>query len=95
VTVDGAVAGQVGLRGMNLFEGQAELSYWTLPTARNSAVATRAGAAAGSRPGSGTRSRAPSVRSCSTPTAGTTCTCTPASSATEPRRQTPALRFVV
>ena len=46
VTVDGIVAGQVGLRGMDLFEGQAELSYWTLPAARHSAVATRAGALA-------------------------------------------------
>jgi ribosomal-protein-alanine N-acetyltransferase len=41
---ESAVLGQVGLRTVNLFEGQAQLSYWTVPSARERGVASRAGA---------------------------------------------------
>jgi ribosomal-protein-alanine N-acetyltransferase len=44
VTEGNDVLGQVGLRTVNLFEGQAQLSYWTVPAARGRAVAPRAGA---------------------------------------------------
>ncbi len=36
------VLGQIGLRTVFLFEGQAQLSYWTLPAARGARVASRA-----------------------------------------------------
>jgi ribosomal-protein-alanine N-acetyltransferase len=36
------VAGQVGLRTVNLFESDAQLSYWVLPAARGAGVAGRA-----------------------------------------------------
>ncbi|WP_086826234.1 GNAT family N-acetyltransferase [Allokutzneria sp. NRRL B-24872] len=42
ITADGQVLGQVGLRGVDLAEGEAELSYWLLPAARGRGVATRA-----------------------------------------------------
>lgn len=38
----GCVVGQVGLRGVSLFESFAELSYWVLPDARGAGVAGRA-----------------------------------------------------
>lgn len=37
-----AVLGQVGLRGISLFEASADISYWVLPTARGAGVAVRA-----------------------------------------------------
>jgi RimJ/RimL family protein N-acetyltransferase len=42
---DDRVAGQVGLRTVNLFEADAQLSYWVLPAARGAGVAGRAVAA--------------------------------------------------
>lgn len=36
------IIGQVGLRGISLFEGSAHLSYWVLPEARGAGVAVRA-----------------------------------------------------
>ncbi|WP_316574907.1 GNAT family N-acetyltransferase [Nocardia canadensis] len=42
VTVDGEVAGRIGLRRTDLGEGHTELAYWTLPARRGRAVAPRA-----------------------------------------------------
>ncbi len=43
VTDDGrALAGRVGFRRIDLTEGLAEISYWTIPAARGRGVATRA-----------------------------------------------------
>jgi len=42
VSEDGQVAGQVGLRHVDLFEGSAHLSYWVRPEARGTGVATTA-----------------------------------------------------
>ncbi|GIF62473.1 acetyltransferase [Asanoa ishikariensis] len=39
---DGAVAGQISLRRIDLAEGLAEVSYWVLPTARGAGIAGRA-----------------------------------------------------
>ena len=39
---DGQAIGQVGLRGLSLFEGTAGLSYWVTPRARGAGVAVRA-----------------------------------------------------
>jgi ribosomal-protein-alanine N-acetyltransferase len=41
VVVDGTVAGQIGLRRIDLAEGMAAISYWTLPAARGRRVAPR------------------------------------------------------
>ena len=38
----GVVAGQIGLRRVDLEEGQAAISYWVLPSARGNRVAPRA-----------------------------------------------------
>lgn len=45
--VDGGdeVVGQVGLRSIRLFEASAQLSYWVIPAARGTGVATRAAGA--------------------------------------------------
>ncbi|GAA3449213.1 GNAT family N-acetyltransferase [Dactylosporangium matsuzakiense] len=45
VTLDGAVAGQIGLRTLNFVDGEAEISYWTLPSYRGRRIAPRALAA--------------------------------------------------
>lgn len=42
VTEDGVVAGQIGLRRLDLAEGLAAISYWVLPAARGRRVAPRA-----------------------------------------------------
>jgi RimJ/RimL family protein N-acetyltransferase len=42
VTDDGVVAGQIGLRRVDLDEGLAAISYWVLPSARGKRVAPRA-----------------------------------------------------
>ncbi|MDI6099669.1 GNAT family N-acetyltransferase [Actinoplanes sp. NEAU-A12] len=42
VVVDGKFAGQVGLRGLQLEEGLAKISYWVLPETRGKRVAPRA-----------------------------------------------------
>lgn len=42
VVDDGVVAGQIGLRRMDLGEGLAAISYWVLPAARGRRVAPRA-----------------------------------------------------
>ncbi|SDM75068.1 GNAT family N-acetyltransferase [Allokutzneria albata] len=42
ITEGEQVLGQVGLRGVDLAEGHAELSYWVLPEARGRGVAVRA-----------------------------------------------------
>jgi RimJ/RimL family protein N-acetyltransferase len=42
VELDGAVAGQISLRRIDLAEGLAEVSYWVLPAARGAGVAGRA-----------------------------------------------------
>ncbi|GIF36567.1 GNAT family N-acetyltransferase [Actinoplanes xinjiangensis] len=42
VVADGVVAGQIGLRRIDLAEGMAAISYWTLPAARGRRVAPRA-----------------------------------------------------
>ncbi|MCP3805268.1 GNAT family N-acetyltransferase [Allokutzneria sp. A3M-2-11 16] len=42
ITLGAQVLGQVGLRGVDLAEGYAELSYWVLPEARGQGVAARA-----------------------------------------------------
>ncbi len=41
VADDGAVLGRIGLRQVDLFEGEAEVAYWVLPEARGRAVAPR------------------------------------------------------
>ena len=42
VALDDEVVGRVALRGIDLVSGQAEVTYWTLPTARRHGVARRA-----------------------------------------------------
>ncbi|WP_328462228.1 GNAT family N-acetyltransferase [Actinoplanes sp. NBC_00393] len=42
VTLDGAVAGQISFRRVDLDEGLAEVSYWVLPSARGKRIAPRA-----------------------------------------------------
>ncbi|MEU4162275.1 GNAT family N-acetyltransferase [Actinoplanes sp. NPDC026670] len=42
VEADGVVAGQIGLRGIDLTEGMAAISYWTLPAARGKRIAPKA-----------------------------------------------------
>nr|WP_296063900.1 GNAT family N-acetyltransferase [uncultured Actinoplanes sp.] len=42
ITRDGEVAGQIGLRRIDLVEGLAAVSYWVLPAARGERVASRA-----------------------------------------------------
>jgi RimJ/RimL family protein N-acetyltransferase len=42
VEVDGAVAGSVGLRGVNLVDRWVNAAYWVLPEARGRGVAPRA-----------------------------------------------------
>jgi len=42
VVREGTVAGQIGLRRINLGEGLAAISYWTLPDARGARIAPRA-----------------------------------------------------
>jgi RimJ/RimL family protein N-acetyltransferase len=39
---DAEVVGQIGLRGLSLRDGLADLSYWVLPRARGRGLATRA-----------------------------------------------------
>ncbi|HWS31989.1 MAG TPA: GNAT family N-acetyltransferase [Actinoplanes sp.] len=39
---DGLVAGQIGLRRLDLHEGMASISYWVLPSARGLRIAPRA-----------------------------------------------------
>lgn len=41
-TENGAVVGRIGLRSVDLFEGEAEIAYWVLPEARGRQVAPRA-----------------------------------------------------
>ena len=45
VTACAAVAGRVGIKRFDLWEGIAELSYWVMPSARGRHVAARAAAA--------------------------------------------------
>lgn len=42
VTVDGTLVGRVGLRWLNLAEGEGEVAYWVPPAARRRAIASRA-----------------------------------------------------
>lgn len=42
VTADGAVAGRVGLKQLDLWDGIGELAYWVTPGARGHGVASRA-----------------------------------------------------
>ncbi|WP_326820987.1 GNAT family N-acetyltransferase [Streptosporangium sp. NBC_01756] len=44
VTCAADVVGRVSLCAINLFEGAAQITYWSLPTARGQGVAARAGA---------------------------------------------------
>lgn len=39
---DGRIAGQIGLRGVDLYEGTAAISYWVLPSARGRRIAPHA-----------------------------------------------------
>lgn len=42
ITEEDRPVGQVGLRGISLFEGSAQLSYWVVPAARGAGIAVRA-----------------------------------------------------
>ncbi|GAB2578330.1 GNAT family N-acetyltransferase [Kribbella endophytica] len=42
VSGDGQAVGQIGLRGIDLYEAKAHLSYWVLPAARGRGLAGRA-----------------------------------------------------
>nr|WP_238356339.1 GNAT family N-acetyltransferase [Kribbella italica] len=42
IVVDGQALGQIGLRGINLYEAKAHLSYWVLPAARGRGLAGQA-----------------------------------------------------